>query len=1196
VAAAILFFCGGGISWGSELIQTTDGVKDGFVIYSGTYYSSSSQISAGSFSPSYWVYGVVKFPIDSSLTGKTITRAQLNLKLYYMDSSGKTYGGIYFQLQHYTADNTGDVSADDNSAAVENVGNKFFIAQTSDHPTFTLDVTSAVAADVAAGCTYTSFRLKPVDADGNDIDLSFYPYVAEFYTADGSAPDYKETLDIHYNTTGGTQSQVYAPGTKDGFVIYSGTYAGSGQISAGSIHPSYWVYGVAKFPLDSSLTGQTITQAQLNLKLYYMDSGGKTYGGIYFQLQHYTSDNTSDVSADDNSLAVEDVGNKFFIAQTSDHPTFTLDVTSAVAADVAAGHTYTSFRLKPVDADGNDIALSFFPYYAEFYTVDGSTPDYKETLDIHSTSWTPNPSGVTKDYLFAETTKDGSVIYSGTYIDNGQISVGQGSPSYWMYGVAKFPIDSSLTGLNIQEARLNLKLYFIDASGTSYGGVYVQLQHYLYDNSTDLVMPGDATAESSQIENVGDPVFIDQDDYSDHLVYSFDVTDAVNLDVTSGFAYTSFRLKPVDANGNDITLSNCPYYVVFYDGEHIYVTDVVKEAWEDEVTPGHRILIKKGLQIQAQHFPAYEDTSVEVPLNLDRFAESNFTTVNFGYDPTYIGVSHLGDAPGIPWGRWANQAMDIREDEWPYLSNMINFQYYDDAVDISNSTTLHAMKVWFENNRKRYPDVINNADVGGTKAYVIAAQPDMLMTNSYPFENGNLTGGSPTAWYASLQNLRLVGLAGLDGTGSQPIPYAYYLETYIRVGHTVSESEIRLNQFGLWAFGYKFASAFTYTDSHSTSENKSALFSSKDDSVPTNAFYQIAETNRQSRNLGPALVRLLSTDVRMIMGQHTSSGTYNTTPDGVTPGITGADDYLTDVSATNLGSCNNGLPGDVIVGFFKVLDESFDGTAYSNQKYFMVTNGLSDGSGSASATQQKIRLTFNMGSSGITSLQRLSRYNGKIEIVPLTSEGNGIYSLDLTLDGGTGDLFKYNTGAPFVAVDTLAGDFNGDGKINAADIDLLSAAIKTTNPDSKFDLNGDGTVNSADMDYLIKTILHTYYGDADLNGSVGVSDLSVLAAYYNTASGASWANGDFDGNGAVGVSDLSILAANYNSGSASTVSWAEAYAQAFGTTGDAETSSDEADFSSDDSENTGSTMCSSLGLSLIAGLALMGLMIVKLEE
>jgi hypothetical protein len=200
-------------------------------------------------------------------------------------------------------------------------------------------------------------------------------------------------------------------------------------------------------------------------------------------------------------------------------------------------------------------------------------------------------------------------------------------------------------------------------------------------------------------------------------------------------------------------------------------------------------------------------------------------------------------------------------------------------------------------------------------------------------------------------------------------------------------------------------------------------------------------------------------------------------------------------------------------------------------------------------------------------------------------------------DGGSalGDGKDFETRltvVPNATVTTLSGDFNNDGKINATDIDLLSAAINSHSTSyATYDLTKDGKINSDDMDYLVKTILKTYYGDADLNRSVGVSDLSVLAAYYNTPSGASWANGDFDGNGAVGVSDLSILAANYNSGSSSTLSWAEAYAQAFGTTSDAT-----ADETTADEEDTSSTICSSLGLSLIAGLALMGLMIVKLEE
>jgi hypothetical protein len=115
-------------------------------------------------------------------------------------------------------------------------------------------------------------------------------------------------------------------------------------------------------------------------------------------------------------------------------------------------------------------------------------------------------------------------------------------------------------------------------------------------------------------------------------------------------------------------------------------------------------------------------------------------------------------------------------------------------------------------------------------------------------------------------------------------------------------------------------------------------------------------------------------------------------------------------------------------------------------------------------------------------------------------------------------------------------------------------------------------------------------GDANGDGKVNVSDLSLLAANYGVTSGATWAMGDFTKDGAVNVSDLSLLAANYGTGSTDTISWADAYAQAFGTT------ADDADETSDDSEATTSSACSSLGLSLIAGLAMMGLLMVKLEE
>ena len=152
----------------------------------------------------------------------------------------------------------------------------------------------------------------------------------------------------------------------------------------------------------------------------------------------------------------------------------------------------------------------------------------------------------------------------------------------------------------------------------------------------------------------------------------------------------------------------------------------------------------------------------------------------------------------------------------------------------------------------------------------------------------------------------------------------------------------------------------------------------------------------------------------------------NDPPYNVPAWSTLADPYITGISVTNPGNYNTytkddlfsswtvRLPGDVVVGFLKPLHESFDGPNFSNQEYFMIVNSLCPSVGTAYEARQQVRLTFNFGSSGITSLQRMRRSDGLVETVPLVSDGNNVYHLDLILDGGTGDLFKYNTGAPFV--------------------------------------------------------------------------------------------------------------------------------------------------------------------------------------
>ena len=105
----------------------------------------------------------------------------------------------------------------------------------------------------------------------------------------------------------------------------------------------------------------------------------------------------------------------------------------------------------------------------------------------------------------------------------------------------------------------------------------------------------------------------------------------------------------------------------------------------------------------------------------------------------------------------------------------------------------------------------------------------------------------------------------------------------------------------------------------------------------------------------------------------------------------------------------------------------------------------------------------------------------------------------------------------------LPGDYNNDGVVNVADVDLQAAAIASATPDlGVYDENSDGVVDFADRQILISGHIGTWMGDADLNGEFGSSDLVTVftAGKYETGNAASWAEGDWNGDGAFGSGDL----------------------------------------------------------------------------
>ena len=111
-----------------------------------------------------------------------------------------------------------------------------------------------------------------------------------------------------------------------------------------------------------------------------------------------------------------------------------------------------------------------------------------------------------------------------------------------------------------------------------------------------------------------------------------------------------------------------------------------------------------------------------------------------------------------------------------------------------------------------------------------------------------------------------------------------------------------------------------------------------------------------------------------------------------------------------------------------------------------------------------------------------------------------------------------------------AADFNSDGRVDLADVDLLSIAIRGDQYDRRFDLNGDDSVDLADQVVLIRDILGTTFGDANLDGRFDSQDLVQvfqIAVYEDQVDeNATWSSGDWNCDGDFNSRDL-VLAFVY---------------------------------------------------------------------
>lgn len=104
------------------------------------------------------------------------------------------------------------------------------------------------------------------------------------------------------------------------------------------------------------------------------------------------------------------------------------------------------------------------------------------------------------------------------------------------------------------------------------------------------------------------------------------------------------------------------------------------------------------------------------------------------------------------------------------------------------------------------------------------------------------------------------------------------------------------------------------------------------------------------------------------------------------------------------------------------------------------------------------------------------------------------------------------------------GDFNGDGNLDAVDINDLAEQIRLGESAAKYDLNEDGNVNLDDHSQWVIGLKGTWYGDSNFDGEFNSSDFVQVftSGLYETGQAANWETGDWDGDGKFDSSDFVV--------------------------------------------------------------------------
>ncbi|MEZ6118199.1 MAG: hypothetical protein R3C28_16740 [Pirellulaceae bacterium] len=200
--------------------------------------------------------------------------------------------------------------------------------------------------------------------------------------------------------------------------------------------------------------------------------------------------------------------------------------------------------------------------------------------------------------------------------------------------------------------------------------------------------------------------------------------------------------------------------------------------------------------------------------------------------------------------------------------------------------------------------------------------------------------------------------------------------------------------------------------------------------------------------------------------------------------------------------------GDLPAGDYEVtsfhLDPDFD---QSESIEIFVDNG--DGEGFVS-TDEFGNADFLVGGVGGLTVDNLLQTSATFRFT-----ADGTNDVMILFDG----RFAGDTEVPLNGLDIrllgagVEGDYNGNGILDVADLDLQSGQLGTNN--AAFDLTNDGAVDQADRLAWVKDLAGTWIGDANLDGEFNSGDFVQVfsAGLFETQQAATWSQGDWNGDG-----------------------------------------------------------------------------------